>query len=81
LSTKNYNIALEFIPLEGERTFLHVRYSYGYGVLAGLAMRIYLATSGQSKVGFTTVGGETANRRSWLEACAGHSSATPCATK
>jgi hypothetical protein len=58
LGTKNYNIALECIPLEGERTFLHVRYSYEYGVLAGLAMRIYLATSGQSKVGFTTVGGE-----------------------
>lgn len=58
LGTKNYNIALEFIGLEGERAFLHVRYSYGYGVLAGLAMRIYLASSGQSKVGFTTVGGE-----------------------
>lgn len=58
LGTKNYNIALQFIGLEGERAFLHVRYSYGYGLLAGLAMRIYLATSGHSKVGFTTVGGE-----------------------
>lgn len=58
LGTKNYNIALELIGLEGERAFLHVRYSYGYGVLAGFAMRIYLASSGQSKVGFTTVGGE-----------------------
>lgn len=58
LGTKNYNIALEFIGLEDERAFLHVRYSYEYGFLAGLAMRIYLASSGQSKVGFTTVGGE-----------------------
>ena len=58
LGTRNYNIALEFIGLEGKRAFLHLRYSYGYGSLAGLAMRIYLATSGQSKVGFTTVGGE-----------------------
>ena len=58
LGTRNYNIALEFIGLEGERAFLHVRYSYGYGVLAGLAMRVYFSTSGQSKVGFTTVGGE-----------------------
>lgn len=55
--TKNYSIALEFIGLEGERAFLHVRYSYAYGILAGLAMRVYLATSGQSKVGFTMVGG------------------------
>lgn len=58
LGTKNYNIALEFIGLDDERAFLHVRYSYGYGVLAGLAMRIYLATSGQSKVGFTMVESE-----------------------
>jgi len=58
LGTKNYNIALQFIGLEGERAFLHVRYSYEYGFLAGVAMRIYLATSGQSKIGFTTVGGE-----------------------
>lgn len=58
LGTKNYNIAMESIGLEGERAFLHVRYSYGYGLLAGLAMRIYLGTSGQSKVGFTIIGGE-----------------------
>lgn len=58
LGTKNYNIALEFIGLGDERAFLHVGYSYGYGLLAGMAMRIYFATSGQSKVGFTMVGGE-----------------------
>lgn len=59
LGTKNYNIALEFIGLDDERAFLHVRYSYGYGVLARLAMRIYLTTSGQSKVGFTMVESES----------------------
>lgn len=58
LGTKNYHIALESIGLEGERAFVHVRYSYAYGAVARLAMRIYLATSGQSKVGFTIVGGE-----------------------
>ena len=58
LGTRNYHITLELMGLEGERTFLHVRYSYRYGFLARLAMRIYLATSGQSKVGFTMVESE-----------------------
>lgn len=62
LGTKNYDIVLESIALEGDRAFLHLRYSYSYGVLAGLAMRIYLATSGQSKVGFTTVRSEDGQR-------------------
>jgi hypothetical protein len=58
LGTRHYDIALELIALEGERAFLHVRYSYTYGLMARLAMRIYLATSGRGKVGFTMVGSE-----------------------
>ena len=58
LGTKNYHMALEWIALEGERSFLHVRYSYNYGLLARIAMRTYLATSGYSKVGFTRIAAE-----------------------
>jgi hypothetical protein len=55
LGTRNSHIALELIALEGERSFLHVQYSYTYGLMARLAMAIYLATSGHGRVGFTMV--------------------------
>jgi hypothetical protein len=58
LGTRNYRFALELIALEGEQSFVHVEYSYSHGLLARLAMRLYLATSGSAKVGFTMVGGE-----------------------
>jgi hypothetical protein len=58
LGTRNYHVALELIPLEGERSLLHIEYSYSEGVIARLAMRLYFATSGSAKVGFTKVGGE-----------------------
>lgn len=51
--TRNYDLALELVALEGDRALLHVKYSYTYGFMARLAMGIYLATSGQEKVGFT----------------------------
>ena len=59
LGTRNYHVALELIALDDERSFLHMEYSYADGFLARLAMRVYFATSGSAKVGFTKVGGET----------------------
>ena len=58
LGTRNYHVALELIALEGDQSFLHIEYSYSDGLLARLAMRLYFATSGSAKVGFTKVGGE-----------------------
>src|SRR5688572_21309099 len=58
LGTRNYHIALELIALGGEQSFLHIEYSYSNGLLARLATRLYFATSGSAKVGFTKVGGE-----------------------
>jgi hypothetical protein len=59
-STRDYRIQLQAIPLDGgQRTFLHLSYSYGIGLPARIAMQGYLATAGASKVGFTrTPGGE-----------------------
>lgn len=54
LGTHNYRIALQAAPLPGGKTFMHLRYSYGYGVTGRLAMQAYLATLGSGKVGFTT---------------------------
>ena len=58
LDTQNYSISLEMIGLDDKRAFLHLRYSYDYGLTARLAMGAYLATSGSGKVGFTSVAGE-----------------------
>ena len=56
LGTSNYRIAIDAVPLPGAKTFLHLRYSYGYGVAGKIAMSGYLATAGSKKVGFTKVG-------------------------
>lgn len=56
LSTRNYRIVLEAVPIDGNRTFIHLGYSYAYGTAARLAMKGYLATLGSDKVGFTATG-------------------------
>jgi hypothetical protein len=56
LSTRDYRIVLEAIPLESGQTFMHLSYSYSYGLLGRLAMQTYLATIGRNKVGFTVTG-------------------------
>jgi hypothetical protein len=56
LSTTDYRIELEAVPLEDNKTFMHLRYSYGYGLAGKLAMQGYLATLGSGKLGFTRVG-------------------------
>jgi hypothetical protein len=55
LGTHNYRIELQAVPLPGGKTFMHLRYSYGYGVASRLAMQGYLATADSGKVGFTRV--------------------------
>jgi hypothetical protein len=55
LGTSNYRIELQAVPLPGGKTFMHMRYSYGYGVASRLAMQGYLATAGNGKVGFTQI--------------------------
>jgi hypothetical protein len=56
LSTRDYAIVIEATPLGSERTFLHFGYAYTYGRLAKMAMGLYLATAGRTKIGFTVVG-------------------------
>lgn len=53
LSTSNYRIVLEAIPLDANRTFIHLSYAYDYGLAGRLAMQAYLGTIGRDKVGFT----------------------------
>lgn len=56
LGTRDYRIVFAATPAEGDRTFVRLSYSYGYGTLAGLAMSAYLGTIGRDKVGFTVIG-------------------------
>jgi hypothetical protein len=56
LGTRDYRIVLEAAPVDGGRTFVRLSYSYSYGMIARLAMQVYLATVGRGKVGFTVEG-------------------------
>ncbi len=56
LSTRDYRVILEAIPLDDGRTFIHFTYSYAYGFTGRFAMQVYLNTIGSGKVGFTVVG-------------------------
>ncbi len=56
VGTRDYRIALSATPLEGGKTFMHLSYSYGYGVAGRIAMQGYLSTVGADKVGFTVTG-------------------------
>ena len=55
MGTRNYRILLEAVPLDDQRSFIHLSYAYSYGLAARLAMQGYLATLGSAKVGFTVV--------------------------
>ena len=55
VSTSDYRIELEAVPLPEGKTFMHLRYSYAYGMAGRLAMRTYLATLGSGKSGFTQI--------------------------
>lgn len=55
LDTSDYRIQIEAIPLPEGRSFLHLSYSYSYGMASKLALRAYLMTVGRDKVGFTVV--------------------------
>lgn len=55
-STRDYRVALEAVPADHGETFIHLTYSYAFGLAGRLAMQTYLGTIGSNKVGFTTVG-------------------------
>jgi hypothetical protein len=56
LSTRNYRIQVEAIPVDAKRTLIHMSYAYAYGFAARMAMQTYLTTLGRNKVGFSITG-------------------------
>jgi hypothetical protein len=66
LSTKDYRIVLEAIPVGENRTFIHLTYAYGYGTAGRLAMKTYLATIGSDKVGFSPTPDSSTNETRYI---------------
>ncbi|MBK5274906.1 MAG: hypothetical protein JJE30_07630 [Desulfuromonadales bacterium] len=54
--TKDHRMRFEALPLDGGKTFVHVSYSYRDSVALRLAAKIYFATLGRGKTGFTVTG-------------------------
>lgn len=55
LGTSDYLIVLDMLPYEGG-TLVHIHTSYHTSVLSRIAARLYLATLGRDKVGFSITG-------------------------
>jgi hypothetical protein len=56
--TSDYRFFTEAVPIDGNRTFLHMGYAFGFGGAGSVAMKIYVATVGRGKIGFTHEGGK-----------------------
>lgn len=54
--TKDHGMRFEALPIDGRRTFVHVSYGYSDSASLRLAAKVYFATLGQGKVGFTVTG-------------------------
>lgn len=53
LGTRDYQLVVEAVPLDAKRSFVHLAYSYSYGMAARVAMQAYLGTLARDKVGFS----------------------------
>jgi hypothetical protein len=53
LSTRNYKLSFQAVPIDAHKTFVHMSYAYEAGLAARMATDAYLATAGRSKVGFS----------------------------
>jgi len=56
VGTKDHRMRFEAVPLDGGRTFVHVSYAYSDSAALRLAGKVYFATLGWGKVGFTVTG-------------------------
>lgn len=71
VGTRDYSILLQAVPVDEGRTFLHLRYSYAYGLAARLTLSAYLMTSGRDKVGFTRIGTDAEGRARYVDGLRG----------
>ena len=71
MSTRNYRLALEAVPLDAKRSFVHMSYAYAYGMAARIALQAYLATAGRDKVGFSIVGKDADGKPLYVDSVRG----------
>jgi hypothetical protein len=71
MGTRRYRVMLEVVALDARRSFLHLSYSYAYGMAASVAMQGYLATVGRDKVGFSIVGRQADGRPIFIDGMRG----------
>jgi hypothetical protein len=71
MGTRNYRIRLEAAPLDGQRSFMHLSYSYALGLAARIAMQAYFATSGRDKTGFSIVDRQPDGRPVYVDGARG----------
>lgn len=57
--TNDHRMRFEALSLDRERTFVHVSYAYRDSAALRLAEKVYFATLGRSKAGFTRTGTES----------------------
>ncbi|AHF00020.1 hypothetical protein [Thioalkalivibrio paradoxus] len=51
--TRNFRMQLEAFPLHADETLVQLRYSVEIGALARFALRVYFATGGRHRIGFS----------------------------
>ncbi|WP_088279280.1 hypothetical protein [Ideonella sp. A 288] len=66
MSTTDYRLVFEAVPIDEGHTFVHFGYAYGVGTLARMAMGMYLATAGRDKIGFTVEGVDASGRPKYV---------------
>ena len=55
LSTHDYRITVESVPLAAGQSLVHMRYAWSFGVAAKWAMAVYLSSLGRGKPGLSVV--------------------------
>jgi hypothetical protein len=65
-STKDHRMRFEALQIAGGRTFVHVSYAYSESAALHLAAKIYFATLGRGKVGFTVTGNDRNNNPEYI---------------
>jgi hypothetical protein len=69
--TRGYRIAFEATPAAGGKTFMHLAYSYSYGLAGRIAIQAYLGSAGRDKVGFTLVAKERGSQPHFIDGLRG----------
>ena len=80
LKTSNFSIGLEVVAIEKDATFVHLSYSYSYGMSGRVAMQAYLLTSGQGKEGLLSLTNKPMASPIMFAVCVGWWNVTLCVT-